>query len=182
MADKKVTDLTTIPALSDSDLIPIVDVSGNVTSKITRGNLMTQAPLPAGTVDEQAIEDGSVTTSKIDFSTFNQNLADTEYAVDGLFFLGNQVYQKIITFGALPNATSKSVNHGISNLQYFTYMAGISFTSGLTTISLPFVSDSTGSTNKASLVGNTVSIVVTTESNRTAFTTTYITLRYTKTA
>lgn len=112
----------------------------------------------------------------------NLNLADTEYAVRGQYFLGQQVYQRIVTFGALPNATSKSVNHNITSLQYVTELTGVAWTAGLTTLPLPFVNDSNSTTGQVALLANGLQVTITTSSNRTSYTTCYVILKYTKTA
>lgn len=56
-------------------------------------------------------------------------------------FMGKTLYRKIIDFGNLPNATTKQVNHNISNLYMFTKVFGIMYgsegTSGYGAIPLP---------------------------------------------
>ncbi|WOI86002.1 hypothetical protein [Rhodococcus qingshengii] len=59
---KKITDLPTLSSADNDDLIPIVDISGNVTKKVTASGL-------AAAVVE-GIPDGSITSSKMDLTTF----------------------------------------------------------------------------------------------------------------
>lgn len=61
----RISNLTSLSTPSDSDEIAIVDTSASVTKKITRGDLLSGAPLPADTVDTQAIENDAVTTAKL---------------------------------------------------------------------------------------------------------------------
>jgi len=56
----KITSLNIISALSDSDYFPIVDVSGNVTAKISRADLFDMLQLPAESVNAQAIDDDAI--------------------------------------------------------------------------------------------------------------------------
>lgn len=71
----RISQLTSLTTPENADEIAIVDTSASVTKKITRGDLLSGAPLPADTVDTQAIEDGSVTTAKqADGSTTNRKI------------------------------------------------------------------------------------------------------------
>lgn len=60
----KISQLSALTVPDSGDELPIVDVSTSTTKKITRTNLLKGAPLPADTVDTQAIDDGSVTPIK----------------------------------------------------------------------------------------------------------------------
>ena len=51
--------------IADPDLLVIEDVAAGNTKHVTRENLLSSAPLPADTVDEQAILNGSVATNKL---------------------------------------------------------------------------------------------------------------------
>ena len=64
----RISQLPSLTAADNSDEIAIVDVSSSTTKKITRGDLL-KAPLPANSVTTAAIQDGAVTSDKIDFAT-----------------------------------------------------------------------------------------------------------------
>ena len=64
----KISQLTALTVPDSGDELAIVDSSASTTKKITRTNLLKGAPLPADTVDTQAIADGAVTTDKLDLS------------------------------------------------------------------------------------------------------------------
>lgn len=92
-----------------------------------------------------------------------------------------QVYRLLINFGALPNTGAKAVAHNL------TLTAGYSFTRIYGTASdpvnnfylpLPFASPTLANNIELSVTGTNV--IVTTGSNRTNFTTTYIILEYLK--
>jgi len=52
-------------APSAGDLIVIKDATDSATKRMTRANLLAGSPLPADTVDTQAIENGAVTPAKM---------------------------------------------------------------------------------------------------------------------
>ncbi len=57
---------------------------------------------------------------------------------------GKPVYRKVVSMGALPNATAKSIAHGISNLDEHLDLSGVAFhANGDARIPLPYVSTST---------------------------------------
>ena len=57
---------------------------------------------------------------------------------------GKPVYRKVVSMGALPNTTAKSIAHGISNLDEHLDLSGVAFhVNGDARIPLPYVSTST---------------------------------------
>lgn len=93
---------------------------------------------------------------------------------------GKPLYRKIVEFGALPNATSKNVAHSISNLLNVVNIKGWTKRADGTTFPLPYESGSQINESIA-LFSNNTNISIYCGVNRTEFTTTYITLEYTKT-
>lgn len=92
------------------------------------------------------------------------------------------LYQKTISFGVLPNATSKSVAHGISNLDKVIDYRGIAYMNNSGTrihITFPFISEA-GVTYNIKLLVNGANIVATTGNNYSTYTESYVTLLYTK--
>jgi len=92
-----------------------------------------------------------------------------------------QVFRKVINFGALPNATTKSVAHGIATDANFTFTriyGCASDTSGLVYIPLPYSSPTL--TENVKVYADNTNVVVTTGDNKAAYTTTYIVLEYIK--
>lgn len=95
-----------------------------------------------------------------------------------------QVFRKIIDFGSLPNAGTKTVAHGINvtSLFSFTRIYGCaSDTTGLDYIPLPYV-DVTGTilAGNTELTADQTNVYVTTTGNGAFFDTTYIILEYLK--
>lgn len=75
-------------------------------------------PLGSQSISDSAvttakINDGAVTSDKIDFTTFNYS---TSEQVAGKWVDGKTIYKKTIDFGYLPNNSSKSVPLGIDNI------------------------------------------------------------------
>lgn len=58
---------------------------------------------------------------------------------------GKPIYRKVVDFGALPNTTSKTVAHGISNLSYITDLRGMCCQGGIF-LSLPYIPKGSTST------------------------------------
>lgn len=89
------------------------------------------------------------------------------------------VFRKVIDFGALPNATTKNVAHNITTNAntFFTRIYGTSKDSGASIyIPLPFAAPI--ASNAISVVVNATNVSITTGTNRTNFTETYIVLEY----
>lgn len=61
----KISELPAVTTPANDDTLAMVDQSGSITAKITRGDLLKGSPLPANTVDSQAIASSSVTPSKL---------------------------------------------------------------------------------------------------------------------
>lgn len=93
------------------------------------------------------------------------------------------VYRKVIDFGALPNAASKTALHGITTTQntVFTRIYGTATDPGVTTITsaipLPYV-DPSAVGNGILLSVNATQVTVTTAIDYTAYTNTYIVVEY----
>lgn len=92
---------------------------------------------------------------------------------------GKPIYRKVVDFGALPNASNKNVNHGISNLDYVVSYEGLAYDSTTRTFyPLPTVSISTNAAQTNMAITSSAIEIVTAEnrSSRRA----YIVLEYTK--
>lgn len=90
------------------------------------------------------------------------------------------IYRKVIATGALPNATQKSVPHGIANMDKVVKILGVAEnpTSRAFAV-LPLVSGTAGAS--VLVTAYTDRIVMQTGSNWSVFSSSYIILEYTKT-
>lgn len=92
-----------------------------------------------------------------------------------------QVFRKVINFGALPNATSKSVAHGItvdSNVTA-TRIYGAATNPGVSLIPIPYVS-TTAVANGIEINMDATNINITTGIDLTAYTVCYVIIEYLK--
>ena len=94
---------------------------------------------------------------------------------------GSILYEKTISCGAMPNNDTKNVPHNISNISLIVDVRGTTSMSNGTTAPLPY-SHIADVKNQMGLAADKTNIVLSAGSNRTAYTTTYVTLRYTKSA
>ena len=95
----------------------------------------------------------------------------------GVWIDGKPLYEKTIDFGALPNTTTKSVNHNISNIDKVAFLNGVAYKLG-DIIPIPFSHSSNVSNQPQLSIGDTTVNIRTAndQSDRTG----YITVRYTK--
>jgi hypothetical protein len=93
-----------------------------------------------------------------------------------------RVYFKVIDCGALPNATSSTVAHGIRNLGKVVHLFGSTYdgTTALSWYKMPLIIDNSGSEDGCSVVVNRQDITLTTSADMTRFETTYLVIFYTK--
>ena len=127
-------------------------------------------------------------------SVVNSNASETENLFGGLFdysttendtgqtWINNKpIYRKVVEFGNLPNNTSKTVAHGISNLETFVKCDFIATrSSDKDTLFIPYSTFNTNNTGGIIFYMNSVNIYATTVSDRSAYSGVII-LEYTKT-
>lgn len=95
--------------------------------------------------------------------------------------LERQVFRLVINFGALPNAATKSVAHGLTITSGFTFTdiyATASDTAGMSYIPIPYASPTLN--QNISINVDAANVNITTGINRTNYTTTYVVLEYIK--
>ena len=100
----------------------------------------------------------------------------TNELVIGKWIDGKPLYRKVLSFGALPNNSTKSVAHNISNLKRIVKLEGFAGSSqNLGGITLPHAT-----ATPTALYADTTKVNVKTTSDATAYTETYIYIYYTK--
>ncbi len=135
----------------------------------------------------------SAIISNVSTSASNCMLSDGETSVEdalnystdehviGKWIDGSTLYEKTINYGALPNATGKSVAHGISNLGFVTEIFGCAISAdGVYRLTFNPTYRYSNDYITASIDNTTVKTF--TNANFSSYTTSYITVRYTKTA
>lgn len=100
----------------------------------------------------------------------------TNELVIGKWIDGKPLYRKVLSFGALPNNSTKSVAHNVSNLKRIVKLEGFAGSSqNLGGITLPHAT-----ATPIALYADTTNVNVKTSSDATAYTKTYIYIYYTK--
>lgn len=114
----------------------------------------------------------------------NINEYSTSEKVIGKWINGKPLYRKVISFGSLPNSTTKNVAHEISNLGEVTRLSAIATNGSGSYKTIPDVISTNTATYMTSQVKLSISsgnIVIYTESNQSSFST-YVVMEYTKTS
>lgn len=155
-------------------------LSGNTVEVIV--NRMSTNNLPISeTISASSTNDTAAGTKAVyDFVNPIKTYSTTEQII-GTWIDGKPIYRKTINFGALPNNTTKSINHNINNLDYVTDIKGIAYnsTSGLY-VPLPHVNVFDVNYGLEIYMDNT-KVYLLTASDMSAYNNTYITIEYTKT-
>lgn len=155
-------------------------LDGAITTAKIASSAVTSGKLASNSVTSAKISSGAVTSNKIDFTTLAfGNFSTTEQNTGFTWIDGRKIYKKTVNFGALPNNTTKSVNHNISNLAMPVAIDGVAYSSG-GFYSLPVSSPVDISYNISTSVGTT-QVNIRTGRDYSSFSA-YITLYYIKTS
>lgn len=130
--------------------------------------------LTATTESGETVLSWEDSTSGLDYSTTEQNT--------GVKWIdGKDIYRKVIELGALPNNTTKTVAHGITNISRFIRIVGVAnSTADTTAIPIPLVYDSNNASNNTSMKVNDTNVLLETRTDRSGFNECYAILFYTK--
>ena len=118
---------------------------------------------------------GVLTTNSSGAVSALGNYSTSELSTNTTWVDGKTIYKKTVNFGALPNSAVKNVAHGIVGLSWLVNLEGMSRT-GSTFMALNRSASSFVVWN-----ADTTNITVTANSDLSSYTTTYITIYYTKT-
>ena len=116
-------------------------------------------------------------------NTINENnsYSTTEQPTGAKWIDGKPIYRKVIDCGALPNNTTKTVNHNISNLGKVIRLYGFANNAaGTDFITLPFVDTANSATFNTSLRATDTQITLSSANNMASFSG-YAVIEYTKT-
>jgi hypothetical protein len=166
-------------------VLATIRVGTNVTTigsgVITQGAAAQSiAALANGAVTTEKIADEAVTSEKIDWSTMAGPYSTTEQKTPFTWINGKPIYKKTVSFGQLPNSTSKRVNPNISNLERVVDMRAMARGQGINT-PLPYAS-AQGAANQIEIfLDSTGEIMIAAGDNKSFYTECYVTLWYTKT-
>lgn len=126
-------------------------------------------------VNNNATETSTNTTNITNLQTYSTSEVNTGKT----WIDGKPIYRKVINCGSLPNATSKTINHNIQNIEH-SYIYGTAIrSSDKREFPLPYAAASAGSEIQLDLTNTAIQI--TTSVDRSAFDQTYVIIEYTKT-
>ena len=108
----------------------------------------------------------------LDYST-------TEINTGAKWIDGSAIYKKTIDFGTLPNATTKSVAHGISDLGILVKFEGVVSNSSGRRLPLPILYEPSSAAFNTQLDCNNTAVNIATTQNQSEYSA-YVTLYYTK--
>lgn len=129
------------------------------------------------------IDDGAVTETKLDLSSLNFGNYSTSEVDTGFTWVdGKNIYKKTVNFGAMPNATVKSVNHSISNLDRVLKVEGYAYDPSGTGTMVPLPMPSTHPDYDIQIDVKATVIEIASNANRSNYSESYVTLYYTKTS
>lgn len=167
--------ITTLP-YPNMDFVPLDVLTADELDQIVANiDAINNASIPT-----DSIADGSVTSDKINWTTFGiANYSTSEVATGATWIDGRTIYKKTINFGSMPNNATKSVPHGISNLGMMVKIEGIAWYSTGVGFWIPFGSPVDVSNSVAVNTDMTL-VTMRTGSDRSSANA-YITLYYVKT-
>ena len=154
------------------------DVSyDNTSSGLTAGNVQAAIDEIDSNVDTLS---GSVTTLSGDVTDLKAGhvYSTTEHAY-GKWTDNSIVYEKTIELGTLPNATSATAAHGISDFDKVIEIFGVAISTS-NQVPLPFTNN-TSAASQIAIIVDANNITVRTGEDKSSYTG-YLTLRYTKSA
>ena len=109
------------------------------------------------------------------------NYSTTEQNTGRKWIDGKDIYFKVVELGALPNATTKNVAHGITGISEWVKIEGTANNATNTSgISIPLVYDGNNATNNTRIAVNDTNVVLETDTDRSSFNKCYAILYYTK--
>lgn len=130
-----------------------------------------------GLIGNRAIADGAVSQDKIDWETIEYSLTER---VIGVWADGTTLYQKVVNFGSLPNASEKTVSHGLpAGVKIRSVRAMAYNPSTMVNLYLPTLSTSSNAYITFYITGSSIA-VNTYGTDRSAFTQCYFILEYSK--
>lgn len=121
-----------------------------------------------------------ITNSDIDWSTMPGSYSTTEQKTPFTWIDGKPIYKKSVDFGALPNNTTKHVNHGISNFGRLVRIEGSAGVNGNWTM-MPLVFQGNQSNYNTEFQVTSTYIHMSANTDRSSWRDCIVTLWYTKT-
>lgn len=120
--------------------------------------------------------------NEVNTNQINSNTYSTNETVIGIWVNNKPIYRKVIDFGALPNNTSKIINHNIENIEEFVSVKGIAHVTTTDSFySMPFAGTPVTFSGAIVAVRATLTELTVSTTNDRSTDTAYVILEYTKT-
>lgn len=137
-------------------------------------------------LSDMVIDDTSTTATNKTWSVSKINNAIKEiYSLDEIktdkvWIDGKPVYRRVINLGTLPNASTKDIPHGITNIDFIVNVSGIAKKTNGDFLPLPYLWKPSNTDVSISVFANATSVTIMTLNDRTDVTA-YAFIEYTKT-
>lgn len=156
-------------------------IQDNIENALFSGNYNDLTNKPTIPTIENSLDSGSTTNGASVHAVAQINTySETEIKI-GTWINNKPIYRKVIDCGGLPNATSKNVAHGISNLDTVTLLRGVAYNSTAgTRLPIPY-SDTGNASWSVQMFCNQTQIVLIAGDNKSAYQQSYVIIEYTKT-
>lgn len=154
------------------------DIEQSITTSMIQNNAITTDKLEDTSVTTRKLANKAVTKDKIDWTGSIGSYSTSEVNTGATWVNGKPIYKKTINFGTLPNTSTKTVYHNISNIQDIIKTEGMVKFSGGVWVTLPYESSSSFAAQIEMVVySDRISIIAAVDrSGGTA----YVTIYYTK--
>lgn len=168
---------------SSSDIYNALTKDGTKASITRNSGAYKYLIVNATDLSKIQVEKGSVATDYVEHKEFNnKQIYSTNEQVIGTWVDGKPLYRKVLNFGSLPNAGTKDISVGSTNINQVIDLRGFAFNSAGATMPLPYPHNSNVTQNVTMSYsgGSNGVIYVATESDRSSFSA-YVIVEYTKT-
>lgn len=155
------------------EVLALVDVPANA-SQITDNEVTNRRP-------ESGLIPDLIPSITEGMQVIKSSYSTSEINTGAKWIDGKDIYKKTVSFGALPNATYKSVSHGISGIDVVTQVTGVAknTTSG-TQIIFPYIGEAANAAERFTFYIASSNVTTYAQSNLSAWNQAYFTIYYTK--
>ena len=175
--------------IEKKSVVPLPPTTGSISETLNINNKKTNAPSLSLAEKMMGIptdgiipfEGDEIPEGYEEVGNPNLEVYSTEETLTGETWIdGKPIYRKVIECGPMPNATTKQVSTGLSNVFYTDYEVMIHSTANKSFIKLPSISTSAITNNMTvSITWDTINLI--TAADYSIYDKVFVTLKYTKT-
>lgn len=150
------------------------EFNGNIdNTNIKAGAAIDGTKIASNSIPNSALA-GSITGDKLTGGSYSTSEVNT----GAKWVDGKDIYKKTLNTGVLPNNSVKDTAHNITGLSNFIELSGIAWTVAGTYRPLPYAASGT---NFIGVFADSTNVRISTASDMTVYTSSYVTMYYTKT-